>query len=71
MREYLYVITIQWTHPDGRSILTCRDGTVDVTGTVSRRAVFEDIVRQTREGNDVQGSHVVLFFSLEPSELAA
>ena len=70
MTEYYFVITLQASLPRGYANYYT-DGTVHIGRGTTRREVFHDIYEAARLSmQPVPDEAIVLFFSLEPNELA-
>ncbi|WP_043654568.1 hypothetical protein [Nocardia thailandica] len=70
MRDYYFMITLTWPTPLGVQFSE-RRGTVKLRVGQSRQNAVEDVIRWIAEQVGAPEDHVVLFFSLEPNELAA
>ncbi len=70
MTEYHYVLTAQRPHPRGTEVATAH-GTLNLAPQATRAEAFEFARNDLRRRVGWDGDGDVLFFSLEPNQIAA
>ncbi|MFC8013292.1 hypothetical protein [Streptomyces cinereoruber] len=69
MRRYHYILTLQLPTRTGVALQTWTS-TADVPPGMGRQAVYKDLLRQCTAGDPEWARANVLFWSLEPDDLA-
>ncbi|MEV6219849.1 hypothetical protein [Nocardia sp. NPDC051833] len=70
MREYYFIVTLQWATRQGTQISE-RRGTSRISAGRSRQDAVEHLIRDVAAEAGAPANFVVLFLSLEPNEMAA
>lgn len=71
MREYHYVVTLRWTGPNHQTMTASYADTISVAPGSKRYDTYIRVFDKAKHALDVPDRCAIVFFSLEPNELAA